>query len=341
MDVFKLIDSKIVDIAEVVVCLFDHCNLKCVFCHQDHDNTTGASREEVLSKVPGIVDWINSNQRSTVFKINIMGGELFQDRWVDAGFLEIYQQFIDDIHRLTKPGLTIIPNFVTNLVFLPSTADKVLNFINRNALKIAPSYDPCGRFNATDLETFKTNVEKFEAVIGSVGIVITRQNIAAVIKGDPYFDYLYERFVIYWDTLLPALPDVSEQLMPKESEMLALYKLLVDRYPKCANISYFTETSETGVNKMSCTRGNCHTVFYDNSVPKGCSGAATIRDNATAEVWAPIVVQKFFDMYNCFQCEYFSKCPFTCFIKNDYKKIDRDVGECVFKLTYQYVESKK
>ena len=47
---YKIIDTKVIDYAELVVCLFDHCNLRCVFCPQDHELLEGASEKEILSK---------------------------------------------------------------------------------------------------------------------------------------------------------------------------------------------------------------------------------------------------------------------------------------------------
>ena len=160
----------------------------------------------------------------------------------------------------------------------------------------------------------------------------------AVIDGDEYFDYLYNNFTTDWDSLIPAIAEVNERLMPKESEMLAFYKHLVDHYPKCLNIRYFTEPSQE--NRMSCTRGNNFTVLPDGNIPKGCSGSVLLKESTSKEIWSPVIVQRFFEQYNCFECEYFKRCSFTCFIKNDYKKIERDLGECVFKETYKYVESK-
>lgn len=338
MELYKLIDRKVIDYAEIIVCLFDHCNLRCVFCPQDHTNTAGASREEILSKVPGIVKWINDNPRSTQFKIHIMGGELFQDEWIDQGFLNIYQEFIDGIRARVPQDKNIIPNFVTNLVF--DQVNEVKEFLHRNNLQVSISYDPAGRFTKDQLITFKRNVESMKDYISMVSLVLTRQNMDAVTKGDEYFDYLYQTFVTDWDSLIPALDNtIPEKLMPKESELLAFYKVLVDRYPKCLNITYFTEPATE--NRMSCTRGNSYTVLYDNSNPAGCSGSVLIHGKATEQNWSPIIVQKFFDQNNCFECEYFNRCSFTCFIKNDYKKLVRDVQGCVFKETYKYVESKQ
>src|SRR6056300_239201 len=114
---YKIIDSKVIDYAEIVVCLFDHCNLRCVFCPQDHELLDGATEKEILSKVPGIVDWINNNQRSKYFKIHIMGGELFQDQFIKAGFLDYYQKFVNEIKsQIQSLDKHIVFNFITNLV---------------------------------------------------------------------------------------------------------------------------------------------------------------------------------------------------------------------------------
>jgi hypothetical protein len=311
--------------------------MTCVFCPQEHDSKLGASREEIMAKVPDIVKWINENSRSDYFKLHIMGGELFQDEWVDAGFLDYYQEFIDEIRTAVPSEKQLVHNFVTNLVF--ERTDAVKSFLDKNKLKVSSSYDSRGRFTGSQFEVFKRNVEIFKPNIEMFSLVLTRQNMRAVINGDEYFDYLYRNFTTDWDSLIPAVEGISETLMPKESEMLEFYKHLVDHYPKCLNITYFTEPSFG--NKMSCTRGNNFTVLRDGSVPNGCSGSVLIKDAASKETWSPIIVQKFFDQYNCFECEYFKTCSFTCFIKNDYKKIVRDVGECVFKETYRYVESKK
>jgi hypothetical protein len=333
---YKIIDSKVIDYAELVVCLFDHCNMKCIFCPQEHDSILGASRIEIMSKVSKIVEFINNNSRSTYFKMHIMGGELFQDHWTDQGFLEVYQEFIDEIKKHVPLEKTIVFNFVTNLVF-DQTA-QVKDFLDRNKLKVSISYDPKGRFTGNQLDTFKRNIEIFKPYIEMCSIVLTKQNMRAVIDGDSYFDYLYNNFTTDWDSLIPAIEGVTEKLMPAETELLEFYKHLVDHYPECLNITYFTEPSSR--NKMSCTRGNNFTMLRDGSSPNGCSGATLIREGTSQESWSPIIVQKFFDQYNCFECEYFSQCSFTCFIKNDYKKLNRDLGKCVFKETYKYVESK-
>jgi len=333
---YELIDRKVIDYAEVVVCLFDHCNLRCAFCPQDHDSKEGASRNRILSKVPQIVEWINNNSRSKYFKIHIMGGELFQDYWISKGFINYYQEFIDQIREQTDPEKELVFNFVTNLVFFQW--EDVSEFLNKNNLKISVSYDLKGRFTGTHKDKFKRNIEHFKDRIEMISLVQTKQNINALLKGeDPYFDYLYELFTVDWDHYLPSVK-IAENMMPKESEILAFYKHLVDHYPKCLNVQHFLNGQQE--NKMTCTRGNSFTVLHDNSVPMGCSGSVLLREGKSIDPSSTIIIQNFFDKYNCFQCEYYSKCPFTCFIKQDYKKIEQDIEGCVFKHTFDYVKDR-
>jgi hypothetical protein len=336
MSIYDVIDSKVIDYGEVIVCLFEHCNLQCSFCPQDHDSLIGVSRDEIMSKVPRIVDWINANNRSKYFKLHIMGGELFQDKWINAGFLDFYQEMMDSIRKQVPCEKDLQFNYVTNLVF--DETDAVLNFLNKNNLKVSISYDSNGRFTKNQFAIFKRNVELFKDKIEMVSLVLTKQNIVSIIKGDPYFDYLYANFPCDWDSFLPSVK-MSKAMMPKESELLEFYKHLVDHYPNCLNIEHFTSDKET--QKMTCTRGNNFTVLHDNSEPKGCSGTILLKDGNTQNLNSGEIVINFFKTYNCFECEYYKKCPFTCFVKNDYKHIEKDVKECVFKLTFDYAKRTK
>lgn len=336
MSIYDVIDSKVVKHAEIVVCLFDHCNLKCSFCPQNHNNTQGASEKEILSKVSGIVNWINDNTRSTEYKIHIMGGELFQDCWIENNFLEYYKKFIDEIRKNADTNKKIIFNFITNLVFTKTA--EVKTFLNENKLKFSVSYDSKGRFNSKQFKIFKQNIEIFREDIELVSLVITKQNIKEIICGDSYFDYLYSHFRMHWDSFLPS-NNLAEKIMPSETELLGFYTHLVDNYPNTINCEPFL-TPTIRENRMGCTRGNSYTVMYDNTVPSGCSGSSLLRDGKTENTSTGEIVIKFFNQYDCFSCEYFKRCPFTCFIQNDYNKINRDLGKCVFKETFKYVESK-
>ena len=161
MDIYDIIDAKVVRYGEIVVCLFEHCNLKCVFCPQDHKSILGASHDEIMAKVDPIVKWINNNPRKQSYKIHIMGGELFQDRWIDDGFIDTYEDFIKAIDEQTEADIYF--NFITNLCF--DNVTEVMYFLARNDLKFSISYDPAGRFSKSDLDKFTRNIRYFQDYI--------------------------------------------------------------------------------------------------------------------------------------------------------------------------------
>jgi len=336
---YAVIQSKIPKHAEIIVNMFDHCNMKCVFCPQDHDDTTGMSRDEIMSKISPIIHYIETNP-SPEFHLHIMGGELFQDHLIQQGFLDYYAEFMYEIERKAPPTKTIRFYIITNLVFKETSP--VINFCKKHNIKIAISYDPVGRFNSSQLDVFKRNVELFKPLIRVISLTITKRSIGRIIEGDDYFDYLYDNFPCDWDHLLVG-SDNLKPMMPAESDLLAFYKVLIDRYPECINISTFTEehNDKSTHHTMPCTRGNSFTIFSDNSTPKGCSGAVILKHNETKDLGGVDIIHNFMDSRDCFHCEFYKRCTFSCFVHNDYKEMVRDVDGCVFKEAFKYADAKK
>jgi hypothetical protein len=173
-----------------------------------------------------------------------------------------------------------------------------------------------------------------------ISCVLTKQNIQKIVAGDEYFDYLYNNFEIHFDSLLPSVTRKTNIfMMPAESETFKFYKLCVDKYPKMLNIEPFLNGKTN--NRMGCTKGNSLTVMPDGSIPRGCSGAVLLKDGSTKDLGGTKIIENFMKKYNCFECEFFQRCPFTCFIKQDFKFIEHDMKECVFKETFRYADSKK
>jgi sulfatase maturation enzyme AslB (radical SAM superfamily) len=334
--IYDLIGQKVIDYAEIIVILFEKCNLRCKMCAQDHVSTDNLSRESILSKTEYVSKWINNNN-SKYFKLHVMGGEVFQDSLIAENYFDIYSEFMDELRsKVTNKEKHIEFNFVTNLVF--ENHEPVMEFLVKHDLKVSTSYDPTGRFTPKTLELFKRNIEIFQDRISMISCVMTAPSIKAVRK-DEYFKYLYSKFVVDWDHYWPISDrNINAILIPSESETLEFYKFLIDNYPDCLNVEHFT--TDKDVMKMTCTRGNNTTILQDNSVPTGCSGTAYIKERKTSDDDVQEVVLKFFKTYDCFSCEYFRKCPFTCFVKQDYKHAKQDLGKCVFKETFKYVEQK-
>jgi len=335
---YNIINSKVVDHSEIVLILFDHCNLSCAFCPQEHDDMTGSTEEEIMKKVPLVVDFINNNRRSKEFYIHTMGGELFQDYWIEKGYLDIYQKFIDEVIEKVDKDKKVIFNFVTNLIF--TQTEKIFNFLEKNNLNISSSYDMAGRFNSETLNVFKNNFQIFKDKIKTVNVVLTKQNIQSLMRGDDFFDHIYQNCVIDFDSFLPAgKTETNKFQMPSEKNTFEFYKLLVDKYPNVLNVASFVGKEKQ--NKMTCTRGNNFTVLKNNFIPEGCSGSVFLADRKSDEVGSPKIIQNFIEKYNCFSCEYYQKCSFTCFIKHDFKFIEEDMNTCLYKEVFKYVDDKK
>lgn len=345
-DIYKILGSKITRSSELVIIFFEHCNLKCVFCPQDHNSMVGATREEILAKSDTVAKFINNSPRSKDYKLHLLGGELFEDLWIEKGFLDVYEEFMDLVRSKINIGnKRIYFNYLTNFMFDKKNSDKVMDFCNKHDVKLSTSYDPRGRFNKGQLEIFLENVETFKDYIRNVSIVTTSQNVQTIIKSNDKstFDYLYKNFPIDFDAYMPSpLIKADAKLIPKDSELLAFNKYLVDNYPECENMDAFHDPlNQTGA--MMCTRGNSITIQPDGSSPGGCCGVAYQRDKKTGETLFETgeMVEKFLKKYNCFECEYYENCPFTCFVKADMPGDHNDMEECVFKETFNYVKKTK
>ena len=331
---YGVIKDKVIDWSEIVVNFFEHCNMSCVFCPQDHNSRVGLSREEILKKVDPVCNWIVNNKNKE-FHLHVMGGELFQDELIDQGFIEYYGEFIEQVRNKVPKDKVLIFNFVTNLV--NDRMDQVIQFCQKYNLTMSVSYDLAGRFNPAQFEIFKQNIELFKPYIKLISLVITKQNIANLLKGDDYHDYLYNNFTMTWDHLLPG-HNALKVMMPKESELYEFYKILIDKYPKTMNVESFLGTAPN--NKMACTRGSSFTIMYDNTSPKGCSGSVLMKNNVTSNLEGTAIIQNFMNERNCFTCEFYQKCGFSCFISSDYKELTKDLDECVFKKSFKYVQMK-
>lgn len=331
----NLISSKLVGFREIVLPLFENCNLSCAFCPQQHESTVGMSHEEIMTKVDLIARYANESTGDAVH-LHVMGGELFQDHLLQKGFVEIYEEFMARIREKVQNPERLVFNFVTNLV--TTNIEEVKKFCIRNNLKVSVSYDPTGRFSAQNLEIFTGNLDIMQDHIRMISCVITKPNIQKIFAGDALFEKLYQRHDVDWDPLLPSLKN-SAQLMPKESELLKFLKFLVDHYPDCINLENFFATNSQ--QKMRCTRGRSLTIMPNNQIPLGCSGSLFLKEAKTEDLGGNEIISQFLHKFDCLTCAYFSKCSFTCFIKQDYKRLVEDVSGCVYKEVYNHIENKK
>lgn len=337
MSIQDLISSKVPDYAEIEIFFFEHCNLRCVHCFQDHDSTLGMGKIQILEKIQIIENFFARSNKTDVV-LNIMGGELFQDHLMEE-YLPIYTEFIEGVEAAAKTyNKSPRFNFVTNL--LTTKHELFKNWLDKHQLKLSVSYDLSGRFNINQLLQFKHNIELYKDYVNIICLVATRQNIKLLLEGqDAYYDYLYNTFDCYWDQLTPG-PTVPTDLVPSERQYLDFMLFLVDNYPKCTNLEAFVNKQQH--NKMSCPSLNKLLIEANNAT----SSCRIQQHKVSNDFISPasdtndFIIEKWINDKNCFTCEYFNRCPFSCFVRNDWARLVRDFDGCIYKETFKYVDSK-
>lgn len=323
---------------EYTLHLFEHCNLRCSFCWQDHDNRAGL--DTVVDKLEPIEKFLKTETRRSVV-INAMGGELFSDYIFDADLLQAYKDLTCGIKKLSlKYDKKVKINWVTNLVTTKiAQIESLMAFCERAEVEanLVTSYDPRGRFNVNDFLLFKKNMEYFGKRISCISMLLNSPNIEYMLKDkDNYFKKLYdEGYYIYFDYYMPD--DSADIQAPTAAQMHEVFKHLIDKYPKVHPISDWIE-NET--NYASCrtsklvladgTMCNCGNLVQDEKVIKFYSSKIEKDDNSAIE-------NSFLEKYDCASCEYLDRCSFGCFMQHDYK-FREELDECVYKLTHRYID---
>ena len=329
-----MIADKIIDLhekrastGEIIVILFEFCDLSCLFCNQDHDSILGI--DTIVDKFDQVKSSINtlSLKGKKDFSIHIMGGELFSDKLEDKVFsdYEKLTNLIRDYCILKNIPVKIC--FVTNFIW--SKKDRVKDFLNKTNVEVMSSYDPSGRFNPTTFEIFKQNIQEFKQYITTVSVVITKPTIEKFIKNQvPFFDYLYNNFLVFFDYYGPEKN--SKFLLPKDTEVRDFMKYIVDNWPNVAPVKDFFNKTK---NKMTCM--DTYTVMSTGKFG-GCGQFEHLEKVIPLKL---VTEQKWFDNYNCFECEHFQRCSLGCFMSNHIKDM-RTQQECWLKEVYDYVDSK-
>ncbi|MFN9068843.1 MAG: radical SAM protein, partial [Bdellovibrionales bacterium] len=254
----KLLKNKIPDASEIQLILFQHCNLACNFCGQDHKSKTGL--DTIVQKAEQIVDFMKNNLRKKHF-VNVMGGEIFNDDITDHIY-EDYFRLLNHVHfEASQMDHEVRFSFATNLVF--KKTDRVLSFFKKLEdhdidFCLATSYDFTGRHNQLwDRQQYLDNTNTFSAFIRTINVVLTKPSIQNMINSkDPLFDQLYEKYQIFFEYYQPEKnPHI---LMPTDQEILDALIYLAKNYPKSSPVSEMINNSQ---NQMTCFGLNSMTLL--------------------------------------------------------------------------------
>lgn len=336
---------------EMIIILFEYCNFACTFCPQDHNSKVGMSYDEIVSKADSIVNYINNNKYATEFVIRFIGGEPFNDAVIlNSNILEAYSE----LTRRIREG--VIGDRPIDLIWISNFSMKesrplVQKFMEEQGddTEFVVSYDTKGRFNTADLETFKENIEIFRPYIRNINSVMTKQNIEAILRGDEYFDYLYDNFDYSFDMYIKG-NSKHDYAVPKESLVLEFYKLLADKYQKVEFIVPFLKPKgQGGTNNALCSRGNGFAMDPNGTpISEGCVGThylketnhPILREHNHEFSFLDNSVEGFVNKYNCHSCEYYQRCPMMCFVGVKTGNMINDMDTCINKLLFKYVDSK-
>lgn len=330
-----VIAQKREDRGEFFINLFEWCNLNCSFCWQDHSSKEGL--DSVVLKSSNVIEVLERDfKKYQAFDINIMGGELFFDD-VDDQLFEDYFQFVKVIndYALFK-GIDLYYNWVTNFIFTKTERlKKLLNRLYKLGVKtgLTTSYDPRGRFNSQTYNLFKDNLGVFADDLRSIGIVMTKPNIKAIMKGDGRLKYLYQNYELYFDYYSPE--DNFKYMLPLESELFEFFQYMLVEYPKSQPFCGWLEQKES---KMTCRSssvilpngqsGQCRSLLNDE-LYKHFDSKVNIANNESMEA-------DFINKRDCLSCEYFKICGLGCFLQSNFKP-HQDLDDCLFYKTFEYI----
>lgn len=331
-----LLESKRPTIGEIELTLFENCNIDCDFCFHDKKSTVGISYEEMLSKLPLVEDHLKKlSGRVSFVQINMVGGELFQDHWMEEKCDQFFDLMVEINTLAAKYNLPLQSVWVSN--FLWKKKEVIGNLIQRLRdigipSSLIASYDLSGRPMSN---RYYTNLGAMKDYISTVNLVATKQAIQALLAGsDPFFDTLYTQFELYFDDFIPDKG--SEWQLPSDTELLAFYKHLFNKYPEIHPIKGLIENER---NEMHCLSLNKITIFPDNRT-SNCrwhrydqgdfNTEFDIHDNAG-------MMQRFMDENGCLGCQYFSRCGFRCYTQWDWKTREKDLGDCVMRAFFDHI----
>ena len=338
-DITRLIlEPKRPDIAEIELTLFENCHLNCSFCHHDKKSTVGLSREEIFSKLSIVEDHlIKMKDRVDICQINMVGGELFQDRISEWAY-PVYYDFLIEIKKLyDKYGHTIKVVWVTSFQFVKrERVQKLIDDLNAASI---PSYIICSYdFEGRPVKgPYAKNIEYFADYITSINMVATTISIEKFMADeDEYFHYLYDKFDnFYFDDYIPDKG--YDYMIPSDSLYLEFLKFTYHNYP---NINPIKDLIYKDNNHMHCLSLNKVTIFPDNST-SNCRWDRYTPSDFNTPLHRPdntSMMQAYMDEHGCLSCKWWDKCGFRCYTQWDWKNRERDLPDCVMRLWFNYMD---
>lgn len=323
IDIISKQDKRSQD-GEIIVTLFEYCNLSCKFCNQDHNSLKGI--DTILDKIE-IVKQVVQKTPKDHYSVHFMGGEVFADELPDSVY-DDYAKLCSELRKwASEEDIDLEICFTTNMVF--NKTERLDDFLLNSNPTLLTSFDPAARFNKETFEVFKTNVEKYKDFLKSVNVIMTRPTINKFIMGDiEFFDYLYDNFDIYFDYYTPEKN--MKLFIPNDVELRDFMIYMLKNYPKALPFADYTNKIKK---QMTCM--DTITVMPDNSF-----GTCTILLGDFKDVKATKLEMEheWFEQYNCLECPHFQYCSMGCFLSNHMQSF-RTQETCWLSEVYDVVHS--
>ena len=189
-----------------------------------------------------------------------------------------------------------------------------------------------------NISFFDANLKFFKNKIQGITLVLTKPSINKLLrKNIPYFDYLYDNFIIDFDYYVPT--EHADKLMPSDWELLNIFRMFIKKYPKMPTIDSWLNGE---INSISCGNLNKITILPDGSlVPcRQLDYSQTEFETAIQKETNSAIIEKYLNKYNCLSCEYFNKCTLSCFVMNDHKSYTgkEELEKCLYKIIFEELD---
>lgn len=310
---------------EAHLILFEYCNLRCSFCHQDHDSKVGF--DTIAEKVETLIASTDPRQ---YYVVNMTGGELFLDEIPD----EMFEQYYQAGKRIFEHFDNALLVLGTNLVY--HRIERLIKLVNRlsahGRVQIATSYDPAGRFDRVSRMVFMHNLQRVKDWVKTINVVITKQNIEAFLNENEGYEvaWMCEHFDVYFDHYIPS--QMYEYIQPDEDLISKLYLHLNERYPNSYPIK---DWKQNAFNETTCRSTK---IVNKDGVVSTCwseAGKNAILDEGEGLKAKDEAELRFVEKYNCFTCEYYSRCGMRCFLHHSFIEQSNDI--CQIKLMFDQI----
>lgn len=325
--VVDVLAEKKGDQKEAHLILFEYCNLRCSFCHQDHDSKIGMNSEAMWDKVYALFANTDPTQP---YVVNLTGGELFLDEYPDDYF-DVYYGIG---RRILEHYDDVTVVFGTNLVYrnVERVIDLVKMLKNHGKVKLTTSYDPAGRFTYSDRELFFRNLLLVKEYVETVNVVITRQNIEVILSGTETerLKYLCDNYQVFFDHYIPSAQ--FERIQPSEDQIGKLYLYLNEHHPNSYPLISWKE------NYQNVTTCRSTKIVNKDGVVTTCwseAGKDAVLDEQAGLLAKNAAEERFLEHYECFSCDYYQRCGLRCFLHHSF--VEGAVGECQIKAMFRKI----